>query len=370
MLLVPVGALLSLSMSRLNWIQITPVSWLRASARAGTGPASDRALNELVRRLNASKLSSEQIDTLVSDALKVQADLTRTWQPDWGNIIEAARGKGAVSDEDWETYAKQAVAGAFTLQVRPEVRRGDPLPYRIRELAGRVGNGDAFWVSHERGQLKLGNVTHTSGGSGGSLLTPFGGGSFGSYASLTPEEWARIPDGPQEAHVTLAFTVREYQSNPDRGPVITEQSVTLTSQWEIVRADQPTVTVTSPSEHREAVRDSLKNIELTRRKQADGTPYLEGMFRLNQPPMDLAFDVVLRSGSREWKQGTVSIVSGGNTHWSTSSEDVPDADVTKVDVVFVPSEEVARQTVGLTNIWGETVVIPDVPIKSDPSAQE
>jgi len=368
--LVPIGGLVSVLIGRVNWMQVKPVSWLRASARVGTGSASDRALQELVRRLNASELSREQVDTLVSDALTIQADLTRTWQPDWGNIIEDARARGAVSDEDWETYAKQAVAGAFALEMRPKVRRCDPVPYRIRELAGRVGNGEAFWVSHDRGQLKLGDVTHTSGGSGGSLLTPFGVGSFGSHASLTPEEWARIPDGPQEAQITLAFTVREYQSNPDRGPVITEQSVNLTSPWEVVGADEPTVTLTTAPEHREGVRDSLKNIELTRRKQADGTPYLEGMFRLSQPPVDLAFDVVLRSGSREWEQGTVSIVAGGNTNYSTHGEDVPDADATMVDVIFVPSEEVARRSVDLTNIWGETVVIPDVPIQSDPSAQE
>ena len=366
--LVPIGGLVSVLIGRVNWMQVKPVSWLRADALAGPGTVSDLALNELLRRLKASQLSSGQIDTLVSDALRMQADLARTWQSGWGNIIETARAGGAVSDEDWRTYAKQALAAAFTLQVRSKVRRGDPVPYRIRELAGRVGDGDAFWVSHDRGQLKLGDVTHTSGGSGGSLLTPFGVGSFGSGAFLTPEEWARIPDGPQEAQVTLAFTVRKYQSNPDRGPVITEQSVNLTSPWEIVGADEPTVTVTTAPEHREGVRDSLKNIELTRRKQADGTPYLEGVVRLNGPPVDLAFEVVLRSGSREWKQGTVSIVARGNTNYSTHGEDVPDADVTMVDVIFVPSEEVARRSVDLTNIWGETVVIPDVPIQSDPSA--
>ncbi|MBN1513574.1 MAG: hypothetical protein JXB13_16280 [Phycisphaerae bacterium] len=370
-LLVPVGALVSASMSRVNWIQITPVSWLRASARAGTGPASDRALKELVRRLNASELSSEQVDTLVSDALKVQADVTRTWQPDWGNIIETARALGAVSDEDWQTYAKQALASAFTLEIRPKVRRGDPVVYRVRRASVRAGDGEVLLCLYDLRETRLGEIIRIGRSGGGGHLNAGGTGAFGSFMSLSPEEWTRISDGRHNAEMTLACTVREHQPNrdPDEGPVITEQSITLTSPWEVVGADHPTVTVTSPPEHREAVRDSLADIELTRRKQADGTPYLEGIFSLDQPPMDLAFDVVLRSGLREWKQGTVSIVAGGNTHWSTSSENVPDADVMKVDVIFVPSEEVARQTVDLTNIWGETVIIPDVPIESDPSAK-
>jgi hypothetical protein len=59
-----------------------PLWMLKREANAGPGTAANRtaaAQKEIIARLQAGKLSSGQINSIVSEAMKAQADPTATW---------------------------------------------------------------------------------------------------------------------------------------------------------------------------------------------------------------------------------------------------------------------------------------------------
>ena len=102
-------------------------------------------LNELLRRAKSGAFSAAQLNNLADWSLAHQANLQEPWNPRWGDLIEAAHVAGALPQEKWILYAKQAFSSAFKVEVRPKVHRGDPIPVRITNLNSRAGNS--------RGQL-------------------------------------------------------------------------------------------------------------------------------------------------------------------------------------------------------------------------
>ena len=74
--------------SRFNWNTIRPLPWLlRHAARADS--ASDRALDEIVARLDAKKLDDSQLQTVINRALDGQRFATATGLrvPSWPEMI-------------------------------------------------------------------------------------------------------------------------------------------------------------------------------------------------------------------------------------------------------------------------------------------
>jgi hypothetical protein len=77
-------------------------------------------------------------------------------------------------------------------------------------------------------------------------------------------------------------------------------------------------------------------------------------------PVGLAFDVVLRSGGREWPAGAMSAAPGDRVFRVTGRSLPPDFTAERVDVLFRPSVEAAEQRVDLEEIWCREVERKDV----------
>ena len=56
-----------------------------------------------------------------------------------GDLIDSAQTAGKLSADRWQRYLQGAVS--LKLEIRPEVRRGDPVPYWMRYGNSRIGNG-------------------------------------------------------------------------------------------------------------------------------------------------------------------------------------------------------------------------------------
>jgi len=86
------------------------------------------------------------------------------------------------------------------------------------------------------------------------------------------------------------------------------------------------------------------------------------------PPTGVAFDVAVRDETgREWPMNTLVCPAGGraeiapSTMWSGFNAD-------RVDVVMRPNRQLALQTVDVTRMWGETIILRDVPVVWDKAA--
>jgi hypothetical protein len=102
----------------------------------------------------------------VGRALALQADKAKPWAEGWGDLVEAAQVAGKLPADKWQQYA----AGTFelTLEVRPEVRRGDPLPYWLGRAAPRAGSRTVLSLSFgvtraDSGGKPIDSASRTSG---------------------------------------------------------------------------------------------------------------------------------------------------------------------------------------------------------------
>ena len=115
-----------LSAASMDLARHTPTSWLAADAGGADPRKRDAALAELARRTAQGELSQAWVQALAAQALDYQADWRRPWAPGWGDVIEAARTAGQITDAQWARYQAQSIS--FSLEPQKEtLRRDDPL---------------------------------------------------------------------------------------------------------------------------------------------------------------------------------------------------------------------------------------------------
>src|SRR5690606_16994948 len=97
-----------------------------------------------------------RIQTLVSEALKRQADDGAVWVHEWGDVVEAARRASLVNDEDWGNYLARAVV--VTFHARTRQRAGAELQYQLHLAPGRLGNESQIHMRATDGRLSIANL--------------------------------------------------------------------------------------------------------------------------------------------------------------------------------------------------------------------
>jgi hypothetical protein len=96
---------------------------------------------------------------------------------------------------------------------------------------------------------------------------------------------------------------------------------------------------------------------------------------IQRPPIDVAFDIFVRIGAREWPAGTavarrdsqpntMASVIGMGAPGHSLSRDFPD-DADRIDIVLRSSES-AAEAAGLSRIWDGEIVIADIPLERPP----
>jgi hypothetical protein len=86
---------------------------------------------------------------------------------------------------------------------------------------------------------------------------------------------------------------------------------------------------------------------------------------IDRPPVDLAFDVILRADGIDWLAGSFAARSG--EHFIARAQRVLNGFTARqVDIVLRPSPETALYTIDVQRIWGEEIVFQAIDVK--PSA--
>lgn len=99
-----------------DWIMYQPAWWLERSIDSADVPKSERALAELVRRLESGDLRASRVDRITRQALH---RLTTTgpplWSASWGDFVEAAIVRRELDDTEIKTFIMQGYAVSPTL---------------------------------------------------------------------------------------------------------------------------------------------------------------------------------------------------------------------------------------------------------------
>jgi hypothetical protein len=404
-----------------DWNRVKPV-WLLIREGEGAGDKrADAALKELLRRQSISKLSASQASDVVRAGLRYQADAHKAWRSLWGDLIECEQMAGRLKDQDFEAFCRHAVLPE--LQVRPRIVVGSPAQIAMT-LNSRVGTHTLVGCSATRMRVEIGEHKIQSGTSGmtfapdctrigtfvhsaqtiriapsdmGGIFLQDSDSTFDKPGKQTVRMAWRLRVGPRDLSVTnsIDFT----------GPGVTWNEE-LTRDIEVVQEkDDPIELVRDPS-IKGAVRMaiSVRYLEcgpstiphfVTRGSASKGGPAANELpwplsqmgsgseieiktadadakpatlarivFDISRPPCPLGFDVFLHKDHRSWPAGHIN--SEAFEPWDFAHRNVQveieDFSESVVDVVLVPSAAAARDSTGLTRIWGENVVIPDVPV--------
>jgi hypothetical protein len=343
-----------------DWWEYAPVWYLRNEASGLDPKARDAALTQLATRLGVGKLSQQQIDGLMDQALVVQGDVKQTWVPGWGDLVESANAGGKLSKERWDKYLTQAPN--LKLIVRPELRRGDKLPYWIHNQPARVGSKSSISVTHSIKQWTIGPVTHRSedGSSMGSMLSTTGGGASGSSFDIA-KHLDPIPDGPQTMRITFDLTFARGWN----APRMATSTLELSAPLNLHPANEPTAHFNNDPTLRAGVEKAL-TVSFAEYGQTWNSKYLNLTIMVGGVPVGIGYDVYARfggAGGREQKIGSFACPKGTNNHGWSCGGDVNPFDDARIDIVLKPSLEAAIASIDTFEVWNGEVVIKDVVVK-------
>ena len=361
---LPLAAIATQEARRVNWQPLKPVAWLALEARGG----DKAAWTELTRRVRLNTIDTE-ITQLVANALAWQKDTSRTWVPEIGDFVEAAREGQMLSDIDWQTYARQAPQPS--LRWRGQVRKGDDLVGEVVFGGARAGSTSKLSIRIEKpidtkDPLVIPPRTDRSSGYSQHSLSGGGGSTTGVYLRLDPNRTEAAPLGKRTT--TIQFTAEVRDEWDAKTPVL-EWTQDFSADWELVVRDAQTVEVVPDDslEVRHAMEQAVKvkEIEVEKRPQGSRGESIDLDLSIGTLPVPLSHDVFFRApDGREWK--VTSITASRPTQYGTGGY-VRDKDgrfdANRVDVILRPSPAAAQRTVDIVRMWNGQIVVKDLPVK-------
>ena len=348
------GAWLIQSAVGVDLTKYKPTWVLRFEAR-GTDDerAATKALGELLDRITTKRLSAAQITSLVEDALSVQADTTKPWLTQWGDVVVSAHQMGLVTPKHFARYGPPS--GIPNVTVRPKVSQGKPVPFTLNSGGrGRQNKGGRQTVyagfSFRSAEIDGKEISQDC------ITLSRSAWSYGGSLPRHVTEDAELSVGQHQLRLNFDFHLLDEPNNS----VLGQWKRTVEVPFEVVEADVPTVRlVTDPVARKQLADQSTVEIRIgrTRRPQS----------MIQFPPIDFAIvaDVWIKTDQHFEKAGEVRARPSPRRHGYGSSIPLGAVKGKVLEVILRPNVELAERTPFASEIWGEEIVIRDIQVLDD-----
>jgi len=368
--------------SNFDWYPYKPLWMLRQDAAGTNATKAIASQREILARLVASKLSQSQIDGIVNEALAAQANMQKTWFAWWGDFIELAWQAGAAREQTIIQYARTAVEGAYTLEIPDRVRQGSMLTVGAAHAPMRAGSTGSLMAEVRYGRVTMEDGTSLGGGSGMSRSSISNGSSgrssSGSMMSLPMGKHTAGSESIVRIYPAGGFAfgplgAEGSGSNDDESQPLAEFALQLQKPFEVVPADQEIVERVADPTLEPAIRAATAVRTMQALRTSRGTAFLCDV-NIKNPPVDVAFEIFVRVGEREWPVGLLSAEAGAKrerdhislqrTRGGAANDLITEfpADAETVDVVLRPSSE-AAESGGIFRIWDGEIVLSNIAIE-------
>jgi hypothetical protein len=379
-----------------NVHQWLPLGFLLWEARHADATRGQQVAAEVLGRQNAKKLNESQFSQAVETALDIQADVSIPWATEWGDLIEARRSQGSLSDEQLHRFLNHAAA-PLTWKVRPRVIVGDPIPVLATLTEARIGSASTVYsMVRFKGASVNGSEAHrATERQPASPANPQVGwfqmygraGRFGPGAA--PVGQARlvlafpstVAPGAGRAKVELAVQTRIMTGGtivwgePKEGdPEV--RVMTGEVDFSVLPADSPGIEIVQPSAtEREKMEEALTPRQLELYVYSNGLSAFGGsataqtQLSVEQVPLPGAFSVFWRVGGREFPAGAfttgTSTDSNQNMYWAGQEHErypfgaVAGFSSDTVDVILRPDADAALRTLDVERIYGSEILYKD-----------
>lgn len=337
-------------------------SWaLELLARSSSTAVQDSALNELVSRHSAGKLSDERLNALALDGLVHQADSARPWAIGWGNAVEAAADRGLLSAEQIATYLERALE--FHLEIRDEVPSGTQTTVGVRVSPVRCGDSVNVAILENIESLSIDDqpVDLDSGPWKAYfyLRSPTSSASSSLPVTLAAEE------GEHELVATVSADLRRVSGSVPPS-ALADPDTTIVRQvrkrFRLLNGPVAGLGLVADPAMAPTIRQALSVRSLAVVSEDASGVVLEGEVSGRAVPVNCAFEVLLRVGGLEYAWGRLVLSEGQAMSLASSGRiDTPLTGDT-VTVVFRASEEVLRRDTRFLSAWDGEIVLENVPV--------
>lgn len=333
--------------AQVDWIRYRPFTWLLHDLdRLQT---ADTSWWEIDRRVMGHSLSKRQLELLTEKALLLQTQPNPSRAQTDSGLVEFLGARcvsGELTADQQNRFFDTALQA--TIQFRQVVGTEDPLPNMI-DLTGR---GPTGWHTQSRlAEWRIDDGPIHAEAGGFNSADRFEGNGYG----FSMIHGGKV--GKHRLHVRFDLDAA-YRSSPflkTNGPTNHNLTRELIADFEVVPGHAPIATVGAPSAD---VLKALMSFQLSK-----GDKYLSIDGSCKGPPVDLAFDIYLRTGNQETLVSNIFWQKNSSPSFSGGTDRHPKNLPAKVDIILRSSEDVARRTIHSTQIWKGEIVFKDVPVK-------
>lgn len=335
--------------SGINLVHYKPVWWLVRDTHSANPQVVNEAVQELSSRMINGRLSQETERKLLDTALKLQEQTQAPWLPRWGDLVEQAYMTGALSEADLHRYIEQGIG--MTLEWRPLVAIDAPWPVEP-EFDPRVAYSGRYEVRYRVRLEQFGDQPIADRVFEGQTVLPQRWRRrYNPTLELLPSLSEVAPDVAPGRHKVRWTVEVEAAHRMDPGLAHT-WTQTFEGKVDVLPAGSPTATVHA---------DPTLNAQMIAAIEAYPAPSFGGGTTLvvsaERPPVGIAADVVVRQGDQQWEPGQVAFEPGEEAA-AVFRDTMPGLDFSQpVEITLEPSLDAAELSAGLTQAWGEPIVL-------------
>jgi hypothetical protein len=229
-ILIPVlltaGILLCVLIDDINWMRYAALRLVIWRAESPDRTTRSPAVAELLRR--CSSLESKDLDRVVDVGLSYQGDLTKPWDPKWGDVLEQAKHDGKMSAERWQRYVDQAWQGTLALKLPSSIRDGGSVNVGLECKCFRVSYSSDLVFRASDPCLTCQGVQILPNGLPGSyflMSMAIGKNTFNNQYPLKFPAGIGYGTASVELHCTISVGIANQDNKPD--PVISGGNISL-----------------------------------------------------------------------------------------------------------------------------------------------
>lgn len=348
------------AIASVDWYAWRPTNWVIADLRSTASPVDGlRAIVELERRRAENKLSDEQKRRIVESLLAALADGIAAVPNEFVEYLTRRANAGELTDEQLGRFFRGIIQ--LTLETRPSVAAGHPLPWKVSYKAhyppGVVWSYTSWYPS-----ISINGKRIDSRERGGMLQ---GLGNTGSEApsATVPKD---LKPGRHVLRLDYVFEIyRDATGDPSR--LLYKLETPLEASFDVLPAGERTAVTQTPDPSLLSQMMSEIRVESI----TEGPPpqrHIRGRLHAGYVPADVAFDVFLRADGREYMVARFAWQK--DRGYFTIGMKLPkplDPPPERVDIILRSNPEVARWSVDITDIWQGELEFKDVPVTRKPA---
>lgn len=340
---------------REEWYEYAPTAYVMRRVEQGDA----RWRKELFRRVLTESVRPTELRDTVALALARQKSPERySDASEWIDLLELLSVRKRLSAAELRAFYLE-IADPY-LQVRPRVRVGELLPFRISVWCAAPATHIYEWtltsvrVLVDAGELSGGLFSEQRGTANVLAATPTRGGTLDSAALAVGRH-------RMEVHATFELYDAPFMGYGKTEPPLIRRELRLSATFEILPANVPDTVTTL--RRLEAYRDLCTSFSASVKKLRTSTDRsdvicIPTIRLLKQLPCDVAFEVEMRSTGQTWPVGKLAI--GRAERWpavftlDTVELASPEADCF-MSLRLTSSADVARESVDAFSIWDGTI---------------